>query len=245
MPKKNQPSTWKRLIDHGFLALIISILTILFSVVLSQVQSKVGWLALVLGLSFMLALYVSTVWLIQRPIIDVLGEGLTEVSQLVSNSSKSFLYSNHKLEEYERNVNCPDIWILTADLLTEVERDIFKRLVVPNIKRGIRYVYFVPDTPVIRGRIAQMRSQYSGLGKTDEVQLTFLPDTFFFLVANLEIAIYNPLADGNQQFAPRTAFMGLPTTTIAEEGHYYVPIARELVDKLVGQLDPLVARRAD
>lgn len=241
MQTPNEPSTWKRLSENSFFALIISILTVLFGVVLSQVQSEVGWLSLVLGLLFVLGLYLATVWFIQRPIIELLAEGLGRISQQVGHPTTSFLYTSRQLLDYEQSVKCPDIWILTADLLTEVERDIFKSVVLPNIGRGVRYIYFVPNTELIHGRIAQMRALYPRLGTTDDIQFKFLPDTFFFLVANLEIAIYNPLANKNKEFAPRSAYMGLPTATIAEEGHYYASIAGDLVDTLVGHLDRLIA----
>jgi hypothetical protein len=210
------------------LGLIITVLTIAFGLILSEVQVKLGWGLLLLSLFSVLLIFALVIWLVQKPLQQLLIILVRELKSQFEQKAIVWLLDTDQLMNYELNTDAPEIWLLTSDLLDDAQGGPFQDIVAKNLKKGKNYVYFVPNVPEIKTRIEAVFAHHSNHHK---LRVVYLPDNFFFLVPKLDIAIYNPLSKGRSE---KSAFMGIPAP--GEKGHYHASVTIDFIDKLVGTL---------
>lgn len=229
--KNKAQATW--LSDQAILALIIVCLTALLGFLISEVQNKIGWPSLVTALVFVGTLFGLVLWLVQRPILQMLAD----LPSLIRNSrqgSAPWLSDTHQLMEYELESGSREIWVLSSDLLDDSQGGPFQAVVERKLKKRTKYVYFVPDDPVIRVRIETIFAHH---GNSPLLRVIYLPESFFFLVPQLDIIVYDPLATKPDH---RSAFMGIPA--LGEDNHHHARMSTEFMDKLIGILLPCYKR---
>lgn len=82
-----------------------------------------------------------------------------------------------------------EVWVLTTHLYNDVEDKDIQRSVRTNFERGVSYVYFVPDTQVIRRRMAQYENLYADY--TTQWRFVRLVSGVFMPFD--EVVLYDPL----------------------------------------------------
>lgn len=125
---------------------------------------------------------------------------------------------------------CPfeEIWLISPDLLTEINSGIYAGVIKENLKKGTKYKYFVPDTEINKVRV-QIFEKSCGYNKNLEIY--YLSDDFFFLVPRVDFAIYEPMksiTDGKK------GYMGLPIQGTTES--FAILMNNDFVDSVIGKL---------
>jgi hypothetical protein len=213
----------------GFPA-IVSIITIIVGVILSEVKSVIGWGPVLLSLLAFLSIYVVTLMVIAwqyRPLCVGLLEELKQCVGGVVDPSKIGIIDIEGLKAIELLRKDKEIWLVTGDLAEDVPGGPYFDVVHKNLKRGVRNVYFCPRSAKTEGRVAAI-TQAHGSTK-GQIVFAFLPDDFFFLTTRLDFCIYDPLNTNGT----RCGYMGLPMDT---EQHVHAPMNADLIDSLVGKL---------
>jgi len=228
MPNSPSQAFKNPLKDQAILALIIAGLTILLGFVLAELQTKLGWGLLAVSLITVLIIFGMIIWLVQEPLQHILIALARDIRRLLEPKSIGWLLDTDQLASYELESNAPEIWLLTSDLLDDSQGGPFQTVVEKNLQKGKHYIYFVPNTPEIRARLEMVFSHHRN---KQFLKAVYLPDSFFFLVPKLDIAIYNPLSKGK---TVRCAFMGIPVP--GQQDHYHASVSLDFIDKLVGTL---------
>ncbi len=218
--------------NNAILVLVLMVLTILVGIVFSETQTKIGWLNLVLALLFIIILFIVLIILIQRPLLESLNKFIKNQTKLMESMAIPWLKDTDQLTEYELDSkDFKEIWLITLDLLDDVQDGPFQSVVEANLKKNIKYYYFVPENETIKARVKQIQKFHR---YHENLNFIFLPNSFIFIVPKLDIVIYNPLESNS-----RAAFMGIPTPD--DQNHYHALVNSEFIDKLVGILSEIPA----
>lgn len=226
--KSGEQKSW--ITDPALTALWISGFTILLGIFLAEIQTKLGWLILIVALIFVLGIFGVLVWLVMRPLRKTLDGYLDAVQSNINPAAQTWLLDRAQLAKYEQLSKAPEIWLLTADLLDDSQGGLFNAVVTKKLAKGTKYTFFVPNVPEAKARVQALFNQHQ---QHPNLQAVFLPDSFFFLVPGLDIAIYNPFS---AESIPRHAFMGIPIRDEARQ--YHVAVSLDFIDKIVGTLLP-------
>lgn len=226
----------KWVFDQALGVLIVTCLTIVLGIVLSELQAKMGWAMLLVSLSSIFALFMIVIWLVVRPVLSMatgIGDQIQEtLEKYVSPEKVNWLLTTLQLADYERRTKAPEIWLITSDLSEDIIGEPFNAVVSEKLKNGVRYRYFVPNTLEIRARVGQMVRSH---GNVESLKVTYLSDEFFFLVPRFDFVIYDPFGGSRTE---RVAYMGIPVP--GEVSHYHARVDHELTDVLIGKLMQMI-----
>jgi len=134
--------------------------------------------------------------------------------------------------EYERKGEFSEIWLVSSDLDTEVNDGVYAGTVIHNLNRGIHYTYFVPKSDINSVRILRLKTESKNV---ENLKFYYLPDNFFFLSPDFDLAIYEPSkgrSDG------RLSYMGLQ---VPESEHLFeVQMNDRLTDTVIQKLKEIM-----
>jgi hypothetical protein len=225
------------IVNQAWLAIVVTFFTIVLGILLNEIQPKLGWSILVISLITIIAIFSIVVWLVVRFVFSVtfdFAQGIQDtLDRYIASEKIGWMLTTPKLCKFEKQSKAPEIWLISSDLSEDCIGGPFQRVVAANLKRGIRYRYFVPDKPEIRSRVKQL-VEYNK--NPQNLEFTYLSDDFFFLVPKFDFAIYNPLKEKGTE---RVAYMGIPVS--GDPGRYHANIGDELIDVLVGKLLSLIS----
>jgi hypothetical protein len=214
---------------------ISSVLTLFLGFLISEVQNKVGLLTLSLGLVVFLLTYGMTLLVVTlqwRPVsIGLFEEISARLTNLIDKNAIGVVDVS-ELVRQEKASRHPEIWLVTGDLAEDVVGGPFFAVVEKNLKKGMRYVYFCPQSVRNEGRCQSIQEAH---GKTGAIRIAFLPDDFFFLTPKLDFTIFDPF----NKTGTRVGYMGLP---MDHERHLHCPMDQELLDSLVGRLNKIAQK---
>jgi hypothetical protein len=225
-------TTGKRLGEIVGFPAIVSVVTLIVGVALSEVKGAIGWSPIIVSLVSFLIIYVVTLVVLAqlyRPLCLGLLEEVKACVIGVVDPSKVGIIDNEGLKAIELSRRDKEIWLVTGDLGEDVPTAPYFDVVHRNLKRDLRYVYFCPRSAKTEGRVAVI-TQSHGTTK-GKLLFVFLPDDFFFLVPRLDFSIYDPY----NTTGTRCGYMGLPMSTTE---HLHGAMNLELLDSLVGKLAP-------
>jgi len=215
----------------GFPA-IVSVLTLIVGVALSEVKGSIGWSPIIVALLCFLTIYVVTLVVLELQYRPLCLGLLEEVKACVTGAvdpSKVGIIDNEGLKAIELTRKDKEIWLITGDLGEDVPGGPYFDVVHRNLKRERRYIYFCPRSAKTEGRVAVITQSH---GNTKgKLLFVFLPDDFFFFVPRLDFCIYDPY----NTTGTRCGYMGLPMNT---QEHLHGDMNSELLDSLVGKLAP-------
>lgn len=227
--------------DQGISVVVITVLTVLIGVVLSEIQNRIGMGPLLMSLSTVVIVFVTISVLYFRYIHSVALALSDEVSGQVrqitnivggvesGSENLAWLTELEHTVEYERESLGPEIWLITADLEEDSMGGPFQEVVGDNLRRGVKYHYFVPNEPMMKSRVGQLKAIHEN---HPGLSFTYLNDDFFFLVPRFDFAIYNPYCvPGGTK---REAFMGIPVDP--KYGRFEAKVNPDLIDVLIGKL---------
>lgn len=156
----------------------------------------------------------------------------TEIKSIQSRISNGKIMNGVCKEEQlalmERTCTFEEIWLISPDLLTEINSGIYAGVVRDNLRKGTKYKYFVPNTEINKVRVEIFKKN---CGNNANLQIYYLTDDFFFLVPKVDFAIYEPMksiTDGKK------GYMGLPIEGTDES--FAVLMNNDFVDAVIGKL---------
>jgi len=106
-----RPSTKEALKTSLWIPVVVAILTLGLGIVISEVQTKVGWLALLSALGICLGIFFCAFYVLVRKVcpisVDVV-EGITRrMNQYVEKGAVTWLLTDKQLVEHERKLSTP------------------------------------------------------------------------------------------------------------------------------------------
>jgi hypothetical protein len=220
---------WK---DTGILAIVVACLTILSSVLLNFAYEKFGFFSTILSVFLVIGLVFAVSFSAFKCLYSQLSDRIEDLEGAVHSAraafGKEWLISREELMILEGKTKANEVWIISRSLHEETDKKTFLPIVKNNIKRGVKYTYVVPDSDLIRAKVAKIRSAH-GVGES--VYFRFISDELFDLVAVQDIAVFGPIGEKGEDMV---AYMNLP---IGEAGSdYFIALSREFAERLVGRL---------
>lgn len=158
--------------------------------------------------------------------IDLEIKGIQE--KIAESKIMNGICKEEQLALMERTCSFEEIWLISPDLLTEINSGIYAGVINKNLKKGTKYKYFVPDTEINRVRVKIFKKN---CGYSKNLEVYDLADDFFFLVPRVDFAIYEPMksiTDGKK------GYIGLPIQGTTES--FAVLMNNDFVDAVVGKL---------
>jgi hypothetical protein len=220
--------------ENSITAIVITVLTIVLGLLFSELQTKLGWLTLLISIIIIFSIIFVVLWLSFKNVLSVNQQLASNIDssykQLIDKYQLGWLFSSQQLYEIEATLSDIEIWLVTADLGEDKIGGFFQNCVTDNLNKGnVVYHYFVPDRLDIKAKVEQLKCHNQN---SPNLKFTFLNDDFFFLVPKFDFSIYNPLNHSTN--LERLAFMGVPAKE--EEHQYHVKISDDITDVLIGKL---------
>lgn len=228
----------KKVMETIGFAILFPIISIGCSFGVSYLEAKLGLLSTFLILLAVLLLSLVSVYFGGKAMAYI-GRGSIDESvdasiknildRLSNNIIMNGICREEQLALIERTCTFSEIWLISSDLLTEINNGIYAGVVQKNLRRGTKYRYFVPHTPINELRVKMFRESCN---KNKNLEIYYLSDDFFFLVPDIDFAIYEPLksiTDGKQ------GYMGLQIQGLNER--YAVLMNNDFVDALASKLE--------
>lgn len=121
---------------------------------------------------------------------DELDQRIQDIGNLISNNNLAWLVSEKHLQIVEMNAD--DIWVFAPylDYAIDPETDIYKGL-QKNLKRGARYKFFMPDTPLAHKVISDFDKVHKY--KKKQVEFILIPHKEYLF--HTIISIYGVFSD--------------------------------------------------
>lgn len=217
---------WK---DAAFLTVILTGLVLLTGLLLNLLYDQIGFWSTVLALALVVALLAIVAVASNKLLVTLVVDRLSVVDDTLrvikSTFGKDWLVSSVELMRREGTATSSDeIWLVSSDLQEETDPDTYLPIVRENLRKGVHYVYFVPDNDLVRARrghiIASHDQRYRG-----QIEFCVIPDEYFDLLAAHDIIIFAPAGP---------AYMNAPVGPSGLE--YFICLHREHVDRLIGRL---------
>lgn len=228
--QKSKVKQW--LFNQAWVAIVMAVITLMLGVLISELQTAIGWKSLLTSIGFVALVFGFVVWLVFRYVYDVsigLAEELKDNIRCYVDPQKiNWVFTNEQLISLEKAKKWPEIWLISSDLAFETQDGVFHKIVASNLKKGVKYRYFVSNDLATKARIEQIFSQHNN---HQGLSVTMLEDDFFFLVPRFDFVIYNPKNVGRIK---REAYMGIPISD--EPVMYHAKISSDLIDVIMGKL---------
>lgn len=148
--------------------------------------------------------------------------------KIAENKIMNGICKEEQLALMEKTYPFEEIWLISPDLLTEINSGIYAGVIKENLKKGTKYKYFVPETEINKVRVQIFRNSCRN---NKNLEIYYLSDDFFFLVPRVDFAIYEPMksiTDGKK------GYIGLPIQGTAES--FAVLMNNDFVDAVIGKL---------
>ncbi len=242
MSRPSEP-WWRKLWSPTIGKVTIPFLAMVLTLLLAEIQGRAGLMLTVLGFSASYIVFTLTVYLVHRYYLDPANEVLAAIERKVdaalaelSAERTGWMVDNARLESIELDNSVEEVWIVSKDIAGDVNGGYFIEAVKKNLRRGVSYVYFLPDDSRSRGQVMALRSLHNEDAK---IVVKYLREDFFFLVKDFDFVIYNPRKDSVE--GHRSGYMGLPVE--ARYGRWQVQVTDSLIETLVGHLNDYVSDR--
>lgn len=218
---------------------IVPIIAFLLNLLLSEVQGSVGLGNILLSFAFLIILAME-VFFVQKSIIKVLAKEIIyprlkiAINQPVQDAStyeylfQDSIITDRKLSDYEKKCDVSEIWLVSYDLTTEMDGGLYADVVPENLKRGIKYKYFVSNNKISVMRLEALKRKYTN---NDNIKFYLLEDDFFFLVSQMDFTIYDPYKTSK---SGRRGYIGLDLPDASDL--YAARIGDDLVDAVAAKL---------
>ena len=180
--------------NNSISALIIVGLTILFSILLGELQNKLGWWILILSLICVFSIMFFVLWLSFKNILivnqNIANKIENNFSKFIDKYKLGWIISSEQIEDFEKTLSNIEIWLITADLAEDSVGQLFQECVSNNLKKNtVIYKYFVPNTLEIKSKVEKLKQANNN---HPNLHFIYLNDDFFFLSPRLDFIIFNP-----------------------------------------------------
>lgn len=232
-------------INLFWISILLPIISVLSTMGISFLISKIGVLWAVLVLISMVFIVVIAEFLAIIIIRGTHGEKTDYLLDAVTKDAfiTSFrdidvgivgvhgVYPEEEIAQMELTNHFDSIWLISQDLMTEIEEGVYSGVVQQNLKKGIKYTYFVPKTPINDHRINLIKKK---CGNNKNLRFFYLDDDFFFLVPQIDFAIYEPFKTSENG---KKGYMGINIEGLS--GRYEVLMNHSFLDAMIAKLDKI------
>lgn len=156
---------------------------------------------------------------------DVLVDVKEEIRSHFDKNLIDWLKTPEQLIEIENSKDVNEVWIVSLDLTDDVENGKFYQTIKRNIRRGIKYRYFVPETDFEATKI--LFNSFESEKNKGNISIGSLSNDYFRFMPKLDFVIYNP---EQKQKTNRYGFMCLPHTIDKKIWYQEITNNRNLID---------------
>lgn len=223
--------------DPIMFTILLPVLSIGCSVGISFLEKKIGviYTIAILGAFLILipiALYIGMVILSSFASFSIERQIDLDFKNIQIETAESRVLDGVCTEEQlalmEKTYPFEEIWLVSPDLLTEVNDGVYANVVSDNLKKGTKYKYFVPRSAINSARVNIFRNNCRN---NKNLEIYFLDEDFFFLVPKVDFAIYEPL---KSSYEGKKGYMGLPIE--GSKDNFAILMSEDLVDMIIGKL---------
>lgn len=219
------------------ITILLPALSVVCSIGINYFEEKVGLFPVLIALLAILviipiSIYVGTIMVSDLGRNTIEKEMDLEIKliqqKIAENRIMNGICKEEQLALMEKTYPFEEIWLISPDLLTEINSGIYAGVIKENLKKGTKYKYFVPETEINKVRVQIFRNS---CGNSKNLEIYYLSDDFFFLVPRVDFAIYDPMksiTDGKK------GYIGLPIQGTAES--FAVLMNNDFVDAVIGKL---------
>lgn len=141
------------------------------------------------------------------------------------------VYPEEEIAQMELTNEYDCIWLISHDLLTEIEEGVYSGVVYQNLKKGIKYTYFVPWSETNEHRIEMIKKRCNN---SKNLSFYFLNNDFFFLVPQIDFAIYEPYKSFDNG---KKGYMGINIEGL--KGRYETLMNHSFLDAMIAKLESI------
>lgn len=223
--------------ETAFFSIILPVMSVVGSICINYLESNVGFFFTLIAL-IILCLLVGISYYVGSAIFFTVSKKTLElkidleIKTIIEKIGESKIMNGVCKEEQlalmEKTCKFEEIWLISPDLLTEINNGIYAGVIKQNLRKGTRYKYFVPDTEINKVRVKIFEES---CGHNKNLEIHFLANDFFFLVPRVDFAIYEPMKSISNG---KKGYMGLPIQGVTE--NFAVLMNNDFVDAVVGKL---------
>ena len=218
----------------------VGVLTMLVAVFLNKAYEKLGLSYLLAGLGCVLLLIGVNVVIVVAFLRSErhlrFREHVAIVRQLVEPRRFPWLVSGAELNELEGTAKGREIWVVSPDLSNDTGDALAIPIVKANAGRGTIYSYVVPNTPVIRARIAELREVFAE--HKDKLNGAIIPQSEFCFLSHTHLVVYNPRGE---QAEPGRVLLELPV----KGRNWWVEMSRDDAACFIGSVAAILDGRQE
>ena len=211
-------------------AIGVGILTLFFAVLLNKAYEKLGLTCLLYALAIVLLLVLGTVAIVAAFLRSrddqAFDEHLRIIKRLIEPRRFPWLISEGEIKVIEGCAIGKEIWVVSPDLMNDTGKAEIIPTLLKNAARGIVYSYVVPDTPLIRTRINELKEVFAKY--PDKLRGAILPQNDFRLLSHTHLVIYNPRGEKTQ---PGRVLLELPIN----DRDWWVEMSRNDAAEFIGR----------
>ena len=212
--------------------ILLPVMSVGCSVAINYFESKIGFLPTLIVLVTILVMVAIALYL-GSIIFFHIGKSTLETHidlkiKAIQEKIMNGICKEEQLALMEKTCLFEEIWLISPDLLTEINSGIYAGVISKNLKKGTKYKYFVPDTEINRVRVKIFKKN---CGYNKNLEVYYLADDFFFLVPRVDFAIYEPMKSNTDG---KKGYMGLPILGATES--FAILMNNDFVDAVVGKL---------
>lgn len=141
------------------------------------------------------------------------------------------IYPEQEIAQMELTTHFDYIWLVSHDLSTEIEEGAYSGVVSQNLKKGVKYTYFVPKSQINNHRIKIIKNKCND---NKNLRFFYLDDDFFFLVPQIDFAIYEPYKTVTEG---KKGYIGINIEGLS--GRYETLMNPSFLDALTAKLDSI------
>ena len=220
------------------IVILFPIISVGCSFGISYLEKSIGFFPSILLLLIILIFFLISVYIAGKTLLHIRKDNIDEIinknikniqDKLVNNKIMNGIYKEKALALMEKTNVHSEIWLISPDLLTEINNGVYAGVVRDNLKKGTKYRYFIPHSPTNEIRVKMFQENCNN---DKNLEIYYLTDDFFFLVPDVDFAIYEPLksiSDGKQ------GYMGLLFQGMKER--FAVLMNNDFVDALASKLE--------
>lgn len=224
-------------LETAIFSILLPILSVVGSICINYLETNVGFLNTLIALIIICAIvgvtyYVGTAIYFAaskktlESKIDLEIKAIQE--KIAEGKIMNGICKEEQLALMEKTCIFEEIWLISPDLLTEINNGIYAGVIRQNLKKGTRYKYFVPDTEINQVRVKIFKES---CGHSKNLEIYYLVNDFFFLVPRVDFAIYEPMKSISHG---KKGYIGLPIQGVKES--FAVLMNNDFVDAVIGKL---------
>ncbi len=237
MSMESKDSKWHPL-QNPLSGILAGISVVVIALIINFVQENIGLQMLFITAGIIVVCLILPMFILSR----FYGKKIDRLHIELSDSIKRYgeyktldwVLTTAEMVNYEKNIKItkiPEVWVISSDLSYDLPPvGDFCEVVARNIKKNIRYTYFIPESEQMKAQAEQLE-KYHNNSKALSIKLLD-KDSFFFLIAGLDVTIYNPHAEKGVE---RIAYLGIPI--YGDERQYQIHANNAFVENLVGRLN--------